>query len=80
MPTLIDLRRRIRSVKNTQQVTKAMKTVSTAKFKKAQRTVAEGRPLWHAGPAPSAAWPAGPGRAAHPLFAVREERSSTSWS
>ena len=47
MPTLIDLRRRIKSVKNTQQITKAMKTVSTAKFKKAQRTVLEGRPHWH---------------------------------
>ena len=47
MPNLIDLRRRIKSVKNTQQITKAMKTVSTAKFKKAQRVVLEGRPLWH---------------------------------
>jgi F-type H+-transporting ATPase subunit gamma len=47
VPALIDLRRRIRSVRNTQQITQAMKTVSTAKFKKAQRTVLEGRPLWH---------------------------------
>ena len=74
MPNLIDLRRRIKSVKNTQQITKAMKTVSTAKFKKAQRVVLEGRPLWHEAPdvlAQLARW-AGP--AAHPLFAVREEK------
>jgi len=46
MPALIDLRRRIRSVRNTQQITKAMKTVSTAKFKKAQRIVLGKRPYW----------------------------------
>lgn len=74
MPTLIDLRRRIKSVKNTQQVTKAMKTVSTAKFKKAQRVVQEGRPLWHVGPAllrEAARW-AGP--RAHPFLADRPEK------
>jgi F-type H+-transporting ATPase subunit gamma len=38
VPALIDLRRRIKSVRNTQQITQAMKTVATAKFKKAQRT------------------------------------------
>ena len=32
MPSLIDIRRRIRSVKNTQQITKAMKMVSAAKL------------------------------------------------
>ena len=47
MPALIDLRRRIKSVSNTRQITQAMKTVSTAKFKKAQRFVLEGRPHWH---------------------------------
>ncbi|HDT12759.1 MAG TPA: ATP synthase F1 subunit gamma, partial [Candidatus Aminicenantes bacterium] len=47
MPTLIDLRRRIQSVRNSQQITQAMKTVSTAKFRKAQRTVQEARPFWH---------------------------------
>ncbi len=47
MPTLIDLRRRIQSVRNSQQITQAMKTVSTAKFRKAQRTVLEARPFWH---------------------------------
>ncbi len=47
MPTLIDLRRRIQSVRNSEQITQAMKTVSTAKFRKAQRTVLEARPFWH---------------------------------
>jgi len=50
MPALIDLRRRIKSVRNTQQITQAMKTVSTAKFKKAQRVVLEARPYWHNNP------------------------------
>ncbi len=36
MPSLIDIRRRIRSVKNTQQITKALKMISAAKLRKAQ--------------------------------------------
>ncbi|HYX40094.1 MAG TPA: F0F1 ATP synthase subunit gamma, partial [Pyrinomonadaceae bacterium] len=36
MANLLDLRRRIKSVKNTQQITKAMKMVSAAKLKRAQ--------------------------------------------
>ncbi|HWR49796.1 MAG TPA: ATP synthase F1 subunit gamma [Bryobacteraceae bacterium] len=44
MPSLIDLRRRIRSVKNTQQVTKAMKMVSAAKVRRAQERVLAARP------------------------------------
>ena len=44
MPSLIDIRRRIRSVKNTQQITKAMKMVSAAKLRKAQDRVIAARP------------------------------------
>src|ERR1700688_4443518 len=44
MPSLIDLRRRIRSVKNTQQITKAMKMVSAAKLRRAQDRVVASRP------------------------------------
>ncbi|MBM3746555.1 MAG: ATP synthase F1 subunit gamma [Acidobacteria bacterium] len=44
MPSLIDLRRRIRSVRNTQQVTKAMKMVSAAKLRRAQDRVLSARP------------------------------------
>jgi F-type H+-transporting ATPase subunit gamma len=44
MPSLLDIRRRIRSVKNTQQLTKAMKTVSAAKLRRAQERVVNARP------------------------------------
>jgi F-type H+-transporting ATPase subunit gamma len=44
MATLIDLRRRIRSVKNTQQITKAMKMVSAARLRRAQDRMFSARP------------------------------------
>jgi len=44
MPSLIDLRRRIRSVRNTQQITKAMKMVSAARLRRAQEGALQGRP------------------------------------
>ena len=44
MPSLIDLRRRIRSVQNTEQITKAMKMVSAAKLRRAQQAVVHARP------------------------------------
>jgi F-type H+-transporting ATPase subunit gamma len=44
MPSLIDIRRRIRSVKNTQQITKAMKMVSAAKLRRAQERTIAARP------------------------------------
>ena len=44
MPSLLDIRRRIRSVKNTQQLTKAMKTVSAAKLRRAQERIMSARP------------------------------------
>jgi F-type H+-transporting ATPase subunit gamma len=44
MPSLIDIRRRIRSVRNTQQITKAMKMVSAAKLRRAQDRVLAARP------------------------------------
>src|SRR5712692_8944384 len=44
MPSLIDIRRRIRSVKSTQQITKAMKMVSAAKLRRAQDRVLAARP------------------------------------
>src|SRR5579863_4254772 len=44
MPTLLDYRRRIRSVKNTQQITRAMKFVSAAKLRRAQEGVYRARP------------------------------------
>ncbi len=44
MPSLRDIRRRIASVKNTQQITNAMKMVSAAKLQRAQARVTAGRP------------------------------------
>jgi F-type H+-transporting ATPase subunit gamma len=44
MPSLIDIRRRIRSVKSTQQITKAMKMVAAAKLRRAQDRVIAARP------------------------------------
>jgi len=44
MASLLDMRRRIKSVKNTQQITKAMKMVAAAKLKRAQDRVTAGRP------------------------------------
>ena len=44
MPSLIDIRRRVRSVKNTQQITKAMKMVAAAKLRRAQERVVAARP------------------------------------
>lgn len=74
MPTLIDLRRRIQSVRNSEQITQAMKTVSTAKFRKAQRTVLEARPFWHLFPelmSRLAYWAAA---GTHPLLFRRNEK------
>jgi F-type H+-transporting ATPase subunit gamma len=45
MANLLDIRRRIKSVKNTQQITKAMKMVSAAKLKRAQERVINARPF-----------------------------------
>jgi len=44
MPSLIDLRRRVRAVKNTQQITKAMKMVAASKLRRAQEKITAARP------------------------------------
>jgi len=45
MPSLLDLRRRIRAVKSTQQITKAMKMISASKLRRAQQRVIGARPF-----------------------------------
>jgi F-type H+-transporting ATPase subunit gamma len=77
MPSLIDIRRRIRSVKSTQQITRAMKLVSAAKLRRAQDRVLAARPY----SAILARLLADVARAAktderltHPLLAERPER------
>jgi F-type H+-transporting ATPase subunit gamma len=78
MPSLIDIRRRIRSVKNTQQITKAMKMVSAAKLRRAQDRVIASRPygaLLRKVLANVAAAAQGDERAGkNPLLAVRPEQ------
>ncbi|MBA3976481.1 MAG: ATP synthase F1 subunit gamma [Candidatus Solibacter sp.] len=77
MPSLIDIRRRIRSVKNTQQITKAMKMVATARLRKAQERVVNARPysrMLSEMVANVAAAAGSEAAALHPLLAVREER------
>ena len=45
MPSLLDLRRRIRAVKSTQQITKAMKMISASKLRRAQERIVGARPF-----------------------------------
>ncbi len=72
MPNLLDLRRRVRSIKNTQQITKAMKMVSAAKLRRAQDRILSARPfaLKMLEVLNSLATRADP--KAHPLLVVRE--------
>src|SRR5262245_40762260 len=44
MPSLLDIRRRVRAVKSTQQITKAMKMVAASKLRRAQERVTAARP------------------------------------
>ena len=45
MPTLLELRRRTRSVRNTEQITRAMKMVATARLRRAQQAIVSARPF-----------------------------------
>jgi F-type H+-transporting ATPase subunit gamma len=75
MPSLIDLRRRIRAVKNTQQITKAMKMVAASKLRRAQERIVNARPYAQQmqrvlGSVASRVDPS-----IHPLLTVREPRA-----
>ncbi len=76
MPSLRDIRKRIRSVKSTQQITKAMKMVAAAKLRRAQEAILKARPyalLLQKAIAEGAARAAAEGGGlAHPLLAGRE--------
>jgi F-type H+-transporting ATPase subunit gamma len=74
MPSLIDLRRRIRSVKNTQQITKAMKMVSAAKLRRAQERIVNARPYAVQMQRVLASVASRVDPSIHPLLAVREPR------
>ena len=74
MASLIDLRRRLRSIKNTQQITRAMKMVSAAKLRRAQDRAIASRPYARALREVLASVSASVADAKHPLLASREEK------
>jgi F-type H+-transporting ATPase subunit gamma len=74
MASLIDIRRRLKSVKNTQQITRAMKMVSAAKLRRAQDRVIAARPYAKALREVLASVSARVKEARHPLLANREEK------
>src|ERR1700733_11001765 len=74
MPSTLDLRRRIKSVKNTSQITKAMQMVAAAKMRKAQIAALAGRPYSEALSRVLAAVKGRVDPAANPLLAVRPVR------
>ena len=73
MASLRDIRRRIASVKNTQQITKAMKMVAAAKMKKAQDAILAARPYAQKMHLVLSSLSARTEEDAHPLLRVREE-------
>jgi F-type H+-transporting ATPase subunit gamma len=72
MPSTIDIRRRIRSVKNTQQLTRAMKMVATAKLRRAQERMYAARPYAGGLRQVLASVATRVDISAHPLLQVRE--------
>ena len=72
MPSTLDLRRRIKSVKNTAQITKAMQMVAAAKMRKAQTAAIAGRPYQEMLFRVLAALKGRVEPASHPLLAIRE--------
>ena len=74
MASLIDIRRRLRSVKSTQQITKAMKMVAAAKLRRAQDRVIGARPYAALIGSILASVRAHAGEMKHPLLEGREER------
>jgi F-type H+-transporting ATPase subunit gamma len=75
MPSTIDLRRRIRSTKSTQQITKAMKMVSAAKLRRAQERMMAARPYSAALLEVLASLATRVDLSSHPLLAEREQEN-----
>ena len=75
MPSTLDLRRRIKSVKNTAQITKAMQMVAAAKMRKAQAAALAGRPYQETLSRVLAAVRGRVDSASHQLLAVRPVKS-----
>src|SRR6202041_1693667 len=82
MPNILDIRRRIRSVINTRQITKAMKVVSAAKLRRAQERTLAARPyaqmltnVLKSLVARTEIYDPETGEPKHPLLAQREEKN-----
>ena len=75
MPSLIDLRRRIRAVKSTQQITKAMKMIAASRLRKSQERVVNARPFANQALRVLRDLAARTDASSHPLLAVREEKT-----
>src|SRR5436190_6997262 len=73
MPSLIDLRRRVRAVKNTQQITKAMKMVAASKLRRATERITAARPYAQQMQRVLGSVASRVGTAVHPLLTVREQ-------
>ncbi len=74
MPSLIDLRRRVRAVKNTQQITKAMKMVAASKLRRAQERMSNARPYAQQMQRVLGSLASRVDPSAHPLLAAREAK------
>ena len=74
MPSLIDLRRRVRAVKNTQQITKAMKMVAASKLRRAQERIIAARPYAQQMQRVLTSVASRVDPSIHPLLTVREPR------
>ncbi|MFN2385800.1 MAG: F0F1 ATP synthase subunit gamma, partial [Thermoanaerobaculia bacterium] len=74
MASLIDIRRRLKSVKNTQQITRAMKMVAAAKLRRAQDRVIAARPYAKSLRDVLASVSSRVKEDAHPLLASRHEK------
>src|SRR5262245_49771296 len=71
MPSTRDIRRRIKSVKNTAQITKAMQMVASSKMRKAQLAALAGRPYATLMNSVLASVTQGAGDFSHPLIDAR---------
>jgi len=74
MPNLIDLRRRIKSVKNTQQITRAMKMVAAARMRRTQEAILSARPYAQKMLAVLNSLASRVDRDSHPLLKVRGDK------
>jgi F-type H+-transporting ATPase subunit gamma len=72
MPSLIDIRRRIRAVKSTQQITKAMKMVAASRMRRAHDRIVSARPFWKQMLRVLQGLTARVDPSAHPLLGVRD--------